>query len=107
PISDRMDHANAVIKKPFPTIFNLVKTDDDYAFRPSWNYVSNALTPCDATGAAMLLIHRSVLATMHTKFADTWFDRIRHPDAKKLWGEDTSFCYRAKAGLGAPVYVHT
>ena len=107
PINDRMDHANAVVKKPFPTVMYLQKTDDDYAFRASWNYVSNRLTPVDATGAALLLIHRTVLEQMRDKFGDTWFDRIRHPDAKNLWGEDTSFCYRAKAGLGFPVFVHT
>lgn len=107
PITDRMDHANAVIKKPFPTVFNLVKSDDDYGFRANWNYVSGRMTECDATGAALLLIHRTVLERMRDKFGETWFDRIRHPDAKKLWGEDTSFCYRAKAGLGVPVFVHT
>jgi len=107
PISDRLDHANAVIKKPFPTVLNLLKTEDDYAFRPHWGYTSNRLTECDATGAALLLIHRTVLEEMRDKFGETWFDRIRHPDAKKLWGEDTSFCYRAKAGCGKRVFVHT
>jgi GT2 family glycosyltransferase len=58
PISDRIDHAQAIIKKPFPTIFDLVETDDDVGFRPRWDYLPNVVQECAATGAAMLLIHR-------------------------------------------------
>jgi GT2 family glycosyltransferase len=105
PITDRIDHAQAIIKKPFPTIFELRETDDDCGFRPRWAYVPNVLQRCDATGAAMLLIHRSVLERMATEAPGDWFDRVRHPKAKKLWGEDTSFCYRAGL-LDIPVYVH-
>lgn len=102
PITDRIDHAQAVIKVPFPTIFDLAETEDDIAFRPRWRYTPGTVVQCSATGAAMLLIHRSVLVKMGTG----WFDRIKHPKAKKLWGEDTSFC--ARAGLaGFPVFVHT
>ena len=57
------------------------------------------------TGAAMLLIHRSVFERMAAESTGAWFDRIRHPKAKKLWGEDTSFCARARM-LDIPVYVH-
>jgi GT2 family glycosyltransferase len=101
PITDKLDHANAVVKRPFPTIFDLAETEDDIAFRPRWHYVPGVVQKCGATGAAMLLIHRSVLEEL----GDAWFDRIKHPKAKKLWGEDTSFCVRA--GLaGFPVHVH-
>jgi hypothetical protein len=105
PISDRIDHAQAVIKKPFPTIFDLAETDDDVGFRPRWGYLPNVVQRCDATGAAMLLIHRSVFERMAAESTGAWFDRIRHPKAKKLWGEDTSFCARARL-LDIPVYVH-
>jgi hypothetical protein len=55
---------------------------------------------------AMLLIHRTVFERMADKFgAGQWFNRMRHPEGNKLWGEDTSFCYRA-AMLGIPVFVH-
>jgi hypothetical protein len=101
-ITDRLDHAQAVVKRPFPTIFDLHESDDDFAFRPRWGYVPGEVIECSATGGAMLLIHRSVLAEM----GSGWFDRIKHPKAKKLWGEDTSFCMRAKLA-GHPVYVHT
>jgi len=102
PITDRLDQAQAVVKVPFPTIFDLTETDDDMAFRPRWRYTPGTVVQCSATGAAMLLIHRSVLV----KMGSGWFDRIKHPKAKKLWGEDTSFCARAGL-LGFNVFVHT
>jgi hypothetical protein len=101
PLVDGIAEAQAVEKVPFPTIFDLHKTADDVGFRSRWGYVPNEVQQCDATGAACLLIHRGVLEQM----GSGWFDRMKHPEAKKLWGEDTSFCMRAKL-LGHPVYVH-
>ena len=107
PISDRIDHANAVVKKPFPTIFDLAEVDDDIAFRPRWWYPQDRLVQCSATGAAMLLIHRTVFESIAAKpELGKPFDRMKHPKAKKLWGEDTSFCARA-AMVGHPTHVHT
>jgi glycosyltransferase involved in cell wall biosynthesis len=105
PISDRIDHAQAVIKRSFPTIFDLRETDDDLGFQPRWGYLPGVVQECDATGAAMLLIHRTVFERMAAESDGGWFDRIRHPKAQKLWGEDTSFCIRARM-LGFPVFVH-
>ncbi len=107
PITDRIDSGRGVIKVPFPTIFDIAETDDDIAFRPRWWYPVNQLVPCSATGAAMLLIHRSVFEAIAARpKLGAPFDRIKHPKAKKLWGEDTSFCMRA-ALLGFPTHVHT
>ncbi len=107
PITDRIDHAQAVIKKPFPTIFDLRETDDDIGFDPRWWYTPGSVTRCFATGAAMLLVHRSVFDAIAARpEMGAWFDRMKHPKAKKLWGEDTSFCARANM-LGYPVYVHS
>jgi GT2 family glycosyltransferase len=105
PISDRLGAGNALIKRPFPTIFDLRETEDDIGFMPRWGYLPGALQQCSATGAALLLVHRSVLQKIADKWGDVWFDRMRHPQAKKLWGEDTSFCMRAGL-LGIPVFVH-
>jgi hypothetical protein len=106
PITDRLDFAQAVIKRPFPTIFDLKKTEDDIGFRARWGYVPGELQQCSATGAAMLLIHRGVFEQMFAKWPGQGaFDRMKHPEAKKLWGEDTSFCMRAGM-LGIPVHVH-
>ncbi len=60
---------------------------------------------CAATGAALLLIHRTVLEKIAVKWGEVWFDRMKHPKAKKVWGEDTSFCMRAGL-LDIPVCVH-
>ena len=106
PISDHQGEANAIVKRAFPTIFDLVETDDDIAFKARWFYAPGAVQKVGATGAAFLLIHRSVLEAIAAEHGATWFDRIRHPKSKKgLWGEDTSFCVRAQT-LGFPVYVH-
>jgi hypothetical protein len=101
PIADGVDETQAVEKVPFPTIFDLKATDDDLGFASRWGYIPNAVQECDATGAAMLLIHRSVLESI----GSGWFDRMQHPKAKKLWGEDTSFCMRAKM-LDFPIWIH-
>lgn len=106
-LSSQVDYGQAVIKHPFPTIFDLVdEPGEGPMFRPRWSYLPNVVQQCAATGAACLLIHRSVLEKMADKFgAGQWFNRMRHPEGTKLWGEDTSFCYRA-AMLHIPVYVH-
>jgi len=107
PITDRVDSAHAVVKVPFPTIFDLAETKDDLAFRPRWWYPAGKVVECSATGAAMLLIHRSVFEAIDAKpELGRPFDRMKHPRAKKLWGEDTSFCARA-AMLGFSTHVHT
>jgi glycosyltransferase involved in cell wall biosynthesis len=105
-LSPDTDHGNAVIKHPFPTIFDLQDTDAGPQFRPRWGYTPGVVQQCAATGAAMLLVHRTVFERMADKFGDgCWFNRMRHPEGTKLWGEDTSFCYRA-AMLSIPVFVH-
>jgi glycosyltransferase involved in cell wall biosynthesis len=105
PIADHLGAGNSLIKRPFPTIFDLRETEDDVGFQPRWGYMPGVVQRCTATGAALLLIHRSVLTAMRDKWGEVWFDRMRHPKAKKLWGEDTSFSMRAGL-LGVPVFVH-
>lgn len=106
-LSSHTDHGQAVVKHPFPTIFDLVDhPEDGPMFRSRWSYLPGVVQQCAATGAAMLLVHRSVFERMAETFGPgQWFNRMRHPEGKKLWGEDTSFCYRA-AMLGIPVFVH-
>jgi GT2 family glycosyltransferase len=107
PVKDTLGPANATIKHPFPVIFDLKETDDDMLFAARWGYVPNQLTRCAATGAALLLIHRSVFEAMAAKWGPgCWFNRMKNPKGEKLWGEDTSFCMRANL-LDIPVHVHT
>lgn len=70
------------------------------------NYPKNALMRVKATGAACLLIHRSVLEDVKALGNQpmVWFqDTIR--DGKE-YGEDTEFCLRAKEA-GHQTWVHT
>lgn len=67
-------------------------------------YEPNALTRCDGTGSACILIHRSVLERIHTEYGPCWYDQA--PGDQGLVAEDLSFCMRA-ATVDAPVHVHT
>ena len=83
------------------------------------DYPKNSIVECDATGAAFLLVHRSVFEAMSdpypggfgtrpdgTKNPYPWFvEGMTLADGVAL-GEDTAFCARARA-LGLPVCIHT
>lgn len=60
----------------------------------------------DATGAACLLMHRSLLELMGESYPGVtpWFFFSTHGVTE--YGEDFGFCIRANI-LGSPVYVHT
>jgi hypothetical protein len=99
-----------------PTCYEWVEVRDDSGaldeagFRPIVDYKRDAVIEVAATGAACLLIHRSVLANLRAEIGDTWFDPVAIPGAYKgkprTFSEDMSFCIRVKA-LGAPIYVDT
>jgi hypothetical protein len=106
PVETGAGEANGPFRYPFPTLYWFNETDTDIGFQVMWNYRAGALNPVKATGAAFLLIHRGALETMRAKHGDTWWSRIKHPKAKSMWGEDTSFC--ARVGLcEIPVFVDT
>jgi hypothetical protein len=92
----------------FPTLYGLTKDDagDVRAFRYD-EYPENAMFQVAATGAACLLIHRSVLEKMRDQGFNKsypWFQETEL--AGRPCGEDFTFCLRAGA-LGIPVYVDT
>jgi hypothetical protein len=92
----------------FPTIYQMAQTEhgDLTTMRPH-DYPPDAMVGCAATGAAFLLIHRSVLVAMRDrKFsaAFPWFQETEL--AGKPAGEDLTFCLRA-GQCGFPVYVNT
>jgi hypothetical protein len=106
PVETGAGEANGPFRYPFPTLYWFNETDTDIGFQIMWNYRAGALNVVKATGAAFLLIHRSALETMAAKHGATWWSRIKHPKAKNMWGEDTSFC--ARAGLcDIPIFVDT
>lgn len=73
---------------------------------PSPGFPEDQLLKVDATGAACMLIHRSVLTAIWDEYGEQWYSRITRPNATMAMGEDMSFCHRL-GELGIPVHVHT
>jgi hypothetical protein len=89
--------------EPRPTLFKWVP---ELGCIGVADYPINTVMPVAATGAACVLIHRSVLEAIRDEHGDTWYDRIPNPYVGGLHSEDISFCLRAGA-LGFPTLVHT
>lgn len=71
------------------------------------DYPDAGIGKCSATGAAFLLVHRTVLAKMEAERFDEafpWFQETSIGAAPV--SEDITFCLRAER-LGFPVHVHT
>lgn len=91
---------------PRPTIFDFIKhTDGHMRFTGLNHYPVDSMFQCAGTGAAFLLIHRTVLERVRDEYGPTWFDRVRGTDGSLL-GEDISFFVRTNA-LEIPCFVHT
>ena len=73
-------------------------------FTESAHAETGAVVRVDGTGAACLLIHRSVLEKTRT-VGDGWFDQARYADGT-LISEDLSFCFRIRQA-GLPLHVDT
>lgn len=82
---------------PVPTIYRRNET----GFGLLELYPADMVIRADATGAAFLLIHRSVLE----KIGPDWFTPLVK-DGKTEFGEDFSFCVRA-GRAGFPLHIHT
>lgn len=93
-----------------PTVYSYVETGDEIGFAPVEMYPRDELITASGTGAACLLIHRSVLVKIREKYGDAWFDPITHPTAlkgkRRVFSEDLSFCIRV-GGVDLPVHVDT
>lgn len=91
---------------PLPTLFMPARDKDgQIGFIGRHTYQPDTLTQVAGTGAAFLLIHRSVAAAIREKFGPTWWDRVAYRNAQPV-SEDLSFCWRVGA-VGKPVFVHT
>lgn len=89
-----------------PVMFRLA---EDGAPARVTEWPEGALVPVDATGAACLLMHRSVLVEMGERnegAAYPWFVEGAATSRGALLGEDTAFCLRAR-GMGVPIVVDT
>lgn len=101
----RKEH-NAIRYVASPTVYDYVERPDKVGFVARVAYERDAVTPCSATGAAAVLVHRSVLQAVRDRFGDVWFDPITHPTGPTTFSEDLSFCVRL-AAVGVPIHVHT
>jgi hypothetical protein len=91
---------------PVPTLFMLAKNDKQgLGFANRFIYPPDTMVRVAGTGAAFLLIHRSVLEKMRAEYGDAWFNFVQYGDGVQV-SEDLSFCWRA-AALEIPVHVHT
>lgn len=93
-----------------PTVYRFVELDDELGFVPMADYPRDQAVKVGATGAACLLIHRSVLVKIREKHGDAWFDPIVHPTGlkggRRVFSEDLSFCIRVQ-GIDIPLFVDT
>ena len=94
--------------KLFPTIYQFLKRDDDTISTVRvGQYPADTMLQCAATGAAFLLIHRSILEDIRERNFNTAFPFFRGDGARRQpAGEDVTFCLRAGI-CGAPIYVNT
>jgi hypothetical protein len=93
--------------KPYSTMYELTEKDGQLAFVRYSKWPGNTVMRVSATGAACLLIHRTVLERVQKHAADRaapWFRESVVGDA--LMGEDLTFCLRCGTA-GIPVHVHT
>lgn len=91
---------------PVPTLYMPAKDKSgQVGFANRWEYPPDTLIQVGATGAACLLVHRSVAEKIRAEIGDNWFTRVRYDDGQPI-SEDLSFCARL-AQVGAPLYVHT
>lgn len=93
-----------------PTLYRWVETERESGFAPLPSWDRGEVITVGGTGAACLLIHRTALETVHSKYG-TWFDTITHPSANvgggsRTFSEDLSFCLRL-AGCDLPLNVDT
>lgn len=106
---------------PFPTIYRLHRENPEAHFEiePVHEYPKGAMVKVGATGAAFMVIHRSVFVQMSqpwpkgfgTKPDGTpnpypWFSEGGTDAKGNPYGEDTAFCIKA-AACGIPTYVNT
>lgn len=103
-------------RKFWPTLYAWIPGTE--RLRRLTQYPADTLVPVAATGAACLLVHRSVFVEMAKRwpppwpwFAETPFyerDEAGEPilETGDAYSEDITFCLRAQAA-GFPIHVHT
>ncbi len=89
----------------FPTLYKLHVNDEGHrSFDPAYEWPRGKVVEVGGTGAAFLMIHRSVLERIRDRWGDTWFNEVSEHGHN--FGEDLSFCLKL-IDLGVPLFVHT
>jgi GT2 family glycosyltransferase len=96
--------AQAVRSHLFPTIYRWADSDGNYGFDPVYDYPRDSICEVAGTGAACILIHRSVLEKIRDIDGERWFDVEPYRDG--WFSEDLSFCRRVRKH-GFKVHVNT
>lgn len=91
---------------PVPTLFMLARNPKQgLGFANRFIYPEDSMVQVAGTGAAFLLVHRSVLERVRAKYGDAWFNLVQYDDGSTV-SEDLSFCWRVTQ-LGVPIFVNT
>lgn len=91
----------------FPTIYQFAEVNGNISTVRIHDYPLDALLQCGATGAAFLLVHRTVLEAMRERAFNASFPWFQETElAGQPAGEDITFCIRAGV-CGFPVHVNT
>lgn len=100
------DGMGGFITRAYPTILNWTKCDDGFhRFVGQMHFPVNSVISAGATGAAMLLMHRSALQKVFELDGPNHFTRILGEDG--VWiSEDISFFDRCRR-LEIPLFIHT
>lgn len=91
----------------FPTIYQIIEQLGTLKTVRVTDYPRDAVYHCSATGAAFLLIHRTVLEAMAKRQYNQAFPFFQETEMSGMpCGEDITFCLRVGL-LGYPVHVNT
>lgn len=116
PIVGGLCYAGSSPENCYPTMFRLVEEDGKWATEPTTEFPFDAVVKVGGTGAAFMLVHRSVLWNMYQAFqfmpdgvtpnCYPWFVEGHQDIHGRPLGEDIAFCIRAQS-MGYPIHVHT
>lgn len=108
----RPNPLNVELTRMQPTLYTFAELANEVGFAPMFEYPADQVVEVGGTGAACLVIHRSVLARIRAYDGGVgkWFEPITHPTGDhgkpRTFSEDFSFCVRV-AAVGGKIGVDT
>lgn len=95
---------HAPAEEMHPTLY--LWDEDGKGYEPQFHYPPDAVVTVGATGGAFLMISRRCLEELRAAEGDDWFSPVMVEGNPRPFGEDMSFCTRARAH-GFPTRVDT